>query len=32
MTDAELRLNTFIKRNKTGKYIVARDVRISLED
>jgi hypothetical protein len=28
MTDAELGLNTFIKRNGTGKYIVARNVRI----
>jgi hypothetical protein len=32
MSDAELGLNTFIKRDGTGKYIVARDVRISLED
>jgi hypothetical protein len=32
MTDAELGLNTFIKRDGNGKYIVARDVRISLED
>jgi len=32
MTDTELGLNTFIKRDETGKYIVARDVRIFLED
>lgn len=32
ITDAELGLNTFIKRDRTGKYIVARNVRISLED
>ncbi len=32
MTDAELGLNTFIKRDGTGKYIIVRDVRISLED
>ena len=32
MTDAELGLNTFIKRNRAVKYIVARDVRIYLED
>ena len=32
MSDAELALNTFIKRDGNGKYIVARDVRISLED
>jgi hypothetical protein len=32
MTDAELGLNTFIKRDGNGKYIVAQDVRISLED
>ncbi|KAH8586098.1 hypothetical protein B0O99DRAFT_529384, partial [Bisporella sp. PMI_857] len=32
MTDAELRLNTFIKRDGNGKYIVAQGVRISLED
>lgn len=32
MTDAELGLNTFIKHDGNGKYIVARDVRISLED
>jgi hypothetical protein len=32
MADAELGLNTFIKRDGTGKYIVARDMRISLED
>jgi hypothetical protein len=34
MTDAELGLNTFIKRdgNGNGKYIVARDLRIYLED
>ncbi|PVH69171.1 hypothetical protein DL98DRAFT_578486 [Cadophora sp. DSE1049] len=30
--DAELGLNTFIRRDRNGKYIVARDVRISLED
>ena len=32
MTDAELGLNTFIKHDGNGKYIVARDLRISLED
>ncbi|KAG9236064.1 hypothetical protein BJ875DRAFT_541575 [Amylocarpus encephaloides] len=32
MTDAELGLNTFIKHDSNGKYIVVRDVRISLED
>ncbi|KAH6661767.1 hypothetical protein B0J14DRAFT_707992 [Halenospora varia] len=32
MTDAELGLNTFIKRDGNGKYIVAQGVRISLED
>jgi hypothetical protein len=32
MLDVELGLNTFIKRDRNGKYIVARDVRISLED
>lgn len=32
MSDAELGLNTFIKRDGNGKYIVTRDVRISLED
>ncbi|KAH9203194.1 hypothetical protein DL95DRAFT_472613 [Leptodontidium sp. 2 PMI_412] len=32
MSDAELGLNTFIKRDGNGKYIVTRDLRISLED
>ncbi|KAL5318088.1 hypothetical protein ACEPPN_015192 [Leptodophora sp. 'Broadleaf-Isolate-01'] len=32
MTDAELGLNTFIKRDGNGKYILTRNVRISLED
>ncbi len=32
MTHAELGLNTFIKHDGNGKYIVARDVRISLEE
>lgn len=32
MSDAEIGLNTFIKRDINGKYIVARDVRISLGD
>ncbi|KAG9242164.1 hypothetical protein BJ878DRAFT_536067 [Calycina marina] len=32
MSDAELGLNTFIKCDGNGKYIVTRDVRISLED
>ncbi|KAG9238033.1 hypothetical protein BJ875DRAFT_532559 [Amylocarpus encephaloides] len=32
MTDAELGLNTFIKRDSNSKYIVAQGVRISLED
>jgi hypothetical protein len=32
MSDAELGLNTFIKRDGNDKYIVTRDVRISLED
>ncbi|KAH6667434.1 hypothetical protein B0J14DRAFT_619990 [Halenospora varia] len=31
MTDAELGLNTFIKHDENGKFIVTRDVRISLE-
>ncbi len=30
--DAELGLNTFIKRNSNSRYIITRDVRISLED
>lgn len=32
MTDAELGLNTFIKRDRTGKYVVAAGTRISPED
>lgn len=32
MSDTELGLNTFIKSNSSSKYIVARDVRINLED
>jgi hypothetical protein len=32
ITDAELGLNTFVKLDGNGRYIVARDVRISLED
>ncbi|KAI1655018.1 hypothetical protein F4813DRAFT_392009 [Daldinia decipiens] len=32
MTDAELGLNTFIKRDGNSRYIVARDIRIYLED
>jgi hypothetical protein len=32
MSNAELGLNTFIERDGNGKYIVTRDVRISLED
>ena len=32
MTDAELGLNTFIKRDGNSRYIVARDVSIYLED
>ncbi|KAH6725072.1 hypothetical protein BKA61DRAFT_42781 [Leptodontidium sp. MPI-SDFR-AT-0119] len=32
MTEAELGLNTFIKRDATGKYIVVRGVRIFQED
>jgi hypothetical protein len=32
MSDAELGLNTFIKRDNNGKYIVTRDVRIFLEN
>jgi hypothetical protein len=32
ITDAELGLNTFIKRDRTGKYVVAARARISLED
>jgi hypothetical protein len=32
MSDAELGLNTFIKRDGNGTYIVTRDVRISLKD
>jgi hypothetical protein len=32
ITDVELGLNTFIKRDGNSRYIVARDVRIYLED
>ena len=32
MSDAELGLNTFIKRDRTGKYVVVAGARISLED
>ena len=32
MTDAELGLNTFIKCDRTGKYVVVARARISLED
>jgi hypothetical protein len=32
MTHAELGLNTFIKRDGTGKYILAQDAKICLED
>jgi hypothetical protein len=32
LSDAELGLNTFIKRNRTSKYFIAQDVRILLED
>ncbi|THV43834.1 hypothetical protein BGAL_0875g00010 [Botrytis galanthina] len=32
MTAAELGLNTFVKHDSNGKYIVAQDVKISLED
>lgn len=32
MTDAELGLNTFIKRDENGKYIITRNLRIYLED
>jgi hypothetical protein len=32
MSNAELGSNTFIKRDGNGKYIVTRDVRISLKD
>jgi hypothetical protein len=32
MTDAELGLNTFIKRDGNDKYIVAQEVKIYLED
>ncbi|KAH7304358.1 hypothetical protein BKA65DRAFT_610906 [Rhexocercosporidium sp. MPI-PUGE-AT-0058] len=32
ISDIKLGLNTFIKRNSNGKYIVTRDVRISLKD
>ncbi|KAF7951951.1 hypothetical protein EAE96_007248 [Botrytis aclada] len=32
MMDAELGLNTFVKHDSNGKYIVARDVNICLED
>jgi hypothetical protein len=32
MMEAELGLNSFIKRDGNGKYIVARGIRISLED
>lgn len=32
MTDTELGLNTFIKRDELGRYIIAHDVKIYLED
>jgi hypothetical protein len=32
MLDTELGLNTFIKRDGNSKYIVTRDIKISLED
>lgn len=32
MTEAELGLNTLIKRDSNSRYTVARDVRIYLED
>ncbi|PVH79371.1 hypothetical protein DL98DRAFT_420466, partial [Cadophora sp. DSE1049] len=32
ISDTELGLNTFIKRNSNGRYITTRDIRISLED
>lgn len=32
MSDAELGLNTFIKRDENGKYILAQDARIYLEN
>jgi hypothetical protein len=32
MTEAELGLNTFIMRDDTGRYIVAGDTRVSIED
>jgi hypothetical protein len=32
MSNTELGLNTFIKRNRNNKYIITRDIRISLED
>jgi hypothetical protein len=32
MSDAELGLNTFIKRDSNGKYIITQDMRISLEN
>ena len=32
MTNGELGLNTFIKHDSNGKYIVAKDTRICLED
>jgi hypothetical protein len=32
MTEAELGLNTFMRRDDTGRYIVAGDTRVSIED
>ena len=32
MTDEELGLNTFIKRNRNNKYLIAGEVKIYLED
>ncbi|KAF7867283.1 hypothetical protein EAF04_005366 [Stromatinia cepivora] len=32
MSDAELGLNTFIKRDNNSKYIIAQNIKISLED
>ncbi|KAK9245492.1 hypothetical protein V1506DRAFT_245478 [Lipomyces tetrasporus] len=32
MTEAELDLNTFVRRDETGRYIIAGDTKVSIED
>ncbi|KAJ8102674.1 hypothetical protein POJ06DRAFT_280030 [Lipomyces tetrasporus] len=32
MTEAELGLNTFVRRDETGRYIIAGDTKVSIED